>query len=76
MIPQPQPRWLPRLQSQPVAQGTGTTPPSHEPLGGQDPTLHPDWKRSCVYPLGCLCPTPSPASLIVLPHLPFSSLQG
>lgn len=68
----------PRLRSQPMAQGTGTgtTPPSHERPGGQDPTPHPGWKWSCVYGLGCLCPTPSSASLIMLPHLPLSSLQG
>lgn len=56
---------------------------SHEPLGGQDPTLIPAGSGAvygavyrAVCALGCLCPTPSPSNLIMPPHLPFSSLQG
>lgn len=38
----------PGLQRQRRARGTGTTPASHRPPGGQDPTPHPGWQRSRV----------------------------
>lgn len=49
----------PRLRSQPTAQGTGTTPTSHELPGEQDPTPHPGWKQSRVYGLGASAPLPA-----------------
>lgn len=49
----------PRLRSQPTAQGTGTTPSSHELPGEQDPTPHPSWKQSRVYGLGASAPLPA-----------------
>lgn len=71
---------VPTSHEPPGGQDPTRIPPASHP--------HPGWKRSraqicvrscthgAVCALGCLCPTPSPANLIVPPHLPFSSLQG